>query len=50
MYLFLIIKTPSGLRQPLTTQSLLKVMKNAFYFTLKSFCSQDIQIFVLTFR
>ena len=28
---------PSGLRQFLATESLLKIMKNAFYFTLKAF-------------
>ena len=29
--------TPSSLRQFLTMESLLKMMKNAFYFTLKAF-------------
>ena len=32
----------SGLRQCLVTKSLLKMMKNALYFTLKAFCSYDI--------
>ena len=32
-----------GLRELLTTENPLKLMKNGFYFTLKSsFCSQDI--------
>ena len=31
-------------------ESPLKMMKNAFYFTLKAFYFQDIQIFVLTFH
>ena len=30
------IDTLSGLRQYLTTENLLKIMKNAFYFTLKA--------------
>ena len=40
----------SGLRQFLATESPLKTMKDTFLFHLKSsFCSQDIQLFVLTF-
>ena len=38
--------TLSSLKQFLATESPLKKMKNAFYLTLKSFRSQDIQIFV----
>ena len=43
----------SGLAWFLAIESLLKIMKNAFYFPLfhfiSTFCSQDIYIFVLTF-
>ena len=42
--------TLKGLRQFLITESLLKMMKNAFLFHLKSsFRSQDIWVFVMTF-
>ena len=39
---FRIIGALSFLRQFLATKKHFKMMKNAFYFTLKSFCSQDI--------
>ena len=34
----------------MATESPLKMMKSAFYFTLSSFHSQDIYVFVLTFK
>ena len=43
------LKTLSGQRLFLATESSLAMMKNVFYFTLKLFCSQDAYIFVLTF-
>ena len=40
----------SGLRQSLTTESPLEMMKNAVYFTLKAlFVLKTFKIFVLTF-
>ena len=41
----------SGLRQFLTLESPLKMMKNAFYFMLKAlFVLFDIYIFIMNFR
>ena len=43
MFLNFLRAHSEGLRQSLTTESPLKMMKNAFYFTLKApFRSQDI--------
>ena len=48
--ILLLKRTFSGLRQGLGTEICLKMLKNGFYFTLKSSSSsQDIQILVLTF-
>ena len=50
VYELLRFKGPvSGLRQFLTIENPLKIMENSFYFILKTFCSQDIFIFVFTF-